>query len=620
MNFSQIRRFGQSHAWILLLPAAAVLFIPVNTIGFELPKLLVFAVLAMVSFGAHSADAVRRMPGRGFFHLFLAGIFLSTVFSVVPIISLVGAPPRHLGALAWAVFLLLFLEAASLAAQWKYRAAIVHAMLLANSLVVFEGLLQVLHADPFAAVFASDVFLGRVFSTTGQPDTLAMFILLTLPFVGWWCFSEGRSPVARSAGAALFAANLLTLAATASRSGLLGLGLIALLSVPCIFRWFRNLKGHGSWAVIVAAVLFLIVAGAQGVATMRERFSHPLEHGRSVGSRTIIWPAVARMIVARPIGYGPDTMALVSPRFIGKEIYRYESFTSTVDRAHDLALDLFLAFGPLGLLGFAGFAFALLRAARRGADDPDGFLFPCTLAFAGFFTATLFGFPAALPWAVFWIIAGIIAGITASSREASGDIVPAKLLAWTLLFCVVLEAGICISEIRGRLLLMRGQESFTDHLDAGANLILKASSAAPLDPEVVTRAAESQLRRIDELPENDPLRATLLANAATLVAHLQSITSGNDGIGFALLGWLRAEHHDMKGAVDAIREARRLLPASPIERRVAAQAFAVFGDGESEVKERESIGELLPPVFFDQASELHRIYLKENPWLSEFDK
>lgn len=615
MIFSQIRRFGELHAWIILLPLSGILFIPVDTVGFELPKILVLALLSLCAAGALSADAVRRLPGKGFFLLFIAGIALSVLFSVAPVLSLAGAPPRHLGVFAWAVFLLMFLEVASLTSVWKSRAAIVRALLLTNLLVVTEGLLQVLHADPIATVFSSDVFLGRVFSTTGQPDTLAVFILLTLPFAAAWAFSPRASGFARYAGTALTAANLLVLAGTASRSGILGLGMMALLCAPAIVRWLKRLSGRGSWAVILALIVIVAVAGAQGVSTMRERFSHPLEGGRSVGSRTIIWPAVIRMITARPIGYGPETMSLVSPQFIGKDIYKYESFTSTVDRAHNLPLDMLFAFGPLGLLGFAGISVSLILASRRPADDPDHLLLPARLALAGFFVATLFGFPAALPWALFWIIAGLIAGITGDSRASSGDRLYPNVMISALVLCALLETGVAVSEIRGRLLLAQGQQTYAGDRNAGANLLLTASRRAPFDPEVTMRAAESELSLLRTLPSGDPARPRLLDNAALLIAHLQSMTGNRSGMGFALLGWLRAEHRDMQGALAAIAEANRLMPVSPVERRVVAEAFAAYGDGESASKQQDSIIELLPPAFFDRYAELRRIYLKENPWL-----
>lgn len=614
MKYSQIANGLGIHLLPVLFGLIAVAFVPMDSIGFELPKLLLLTIAALL-FAAVSLQRSRNVPyvcGESFLWLFAVAVTLSVLTSVAPLLSIAGNAPRYMGALAWAALLLLFFGAARFAVSYEGRHTLRYCMVFAFIPLVSHAALQWFGADPLGHLFASELFLGRVFSFAGHPNTLAQFIVLLLPLVTLYAWRTRRT--------VSFIVPLLgvgVLSATASRSGLLALGVMTVFVLPLLLRLFRTSdRGQRRRMTVVGALAVLLTLGV-GLSAMTQRFSFASEGGRSVSSRALIWHASLNMLRERPMGYGPDTMALVSPRFLGPELYTVESLTATVDRAHNVLLDLWLATGPLGVVAFTGLMLSLLLRTwktRHDAEVPPEAA-AGSLGILGFATASFFGFPTSLSLTFFFLIAGMVAGSLAVSRPQCGSSLR-RMAIVTLMVFSVLHGALISMEIIGRVSLERGQALLATDAMEGADLLLHAAMLAPFDREVLTRAAETHLRLTSALSLSDPARDLSLQKAEALLITLHSLTNDGDGTAHALSAWSAALHGDAEGVELSLAVSRSLLPWSVVVRRVAAQVRRSMGDDAGALREEQSIAELLPQEFFVEGSEARRILLKENPWLT----
>ena len=189
----------------VLIVGGALVVIPLGVGGIPLVKFLVFALTVLIGAttialchpalaGAMNSEAAsRRRSSRmaqSFFYTFFAVVFLSPLWSAAPFLSVVGVEPRFEGVIAYVIFFGLALVAGSMVCRGQ-EAHLLRAVFWSNAGVVLYGLLQLVRMDPFGSWWEADLFLGRVFSTVGQPNMLAQFLLLTAPFAilaawQWW--------------------------------------------------------------------------------------------------------------------------------------------------------------------------------------------------------------------------------------------------------------------------------------------------------------------------------------------------------------------------------------------------------------------------------------------------
>ncbi|MFH0851277.1 MAG: hypothetical protein V1876_00830, partial [Candidatus Peregrinibacteria bacterium] len=217
-------------AWFsLALVLVAVIFLPLGTASFVLPKVFFLALAALLGALAALRDPERdalailltTWTGRAFLALIFVTAF-SPLWSIAPLQSIVGASPRFLGVLVQLSSFAIALAGIVLVQREGGRRWLLRSLLLANVLVTLYGFLQLIGLDPFAVLWQQgERFLGRVFSTIGQPTMLGNFLILTLPFI----ILESRK---KSAGwrwfwMILILLNLAVLLGTASRGALLGL-------------------------------------------------------------------------------------------------------------------------------------------------------------------------------------------------------------------------------------------------------------------------------------------------------------------------------------------------------------------------------------------------------------
>ncbi len=169
---------------------------------------------------------------------------------------------------------------------------IMAAMAWATSAIVVLGLLQ------------TERFQGRLAAgtdTLSNPNDLAFFLNVGLPFCGWYAADRGRSRLMRMAMAAILLCGIFVALRTGSRGGLVGL---ACLSVAL----FVSARGFGRLVVLmlglalaVGALLFLPKQIGERYLTIVtedvDDASNPEEVSRAVGSMHTRWDLLKNSLV-----------------------------------------------------------------------------------------------------------------------------------------------------------------------------------------------------------------------------------------------------------------------------------------------------------------------------------
>ncbi|MDP7069374.1 MAG: O-antigen ligase family protein [Candidatus Peribacteraceae bacterium] len=599
------------------LALIALTVVPMPTLGFELPKLFVASVFAsavgisMVFGRRRTIDLLMSSgAGKGFL-FFIAVTFASALWSVAPLMSVVGVAPRFQGVMAYGAFFTIAIFAAFYVRTNRGLIILEKGILLANLLVICYGVLQMIQIDPVSVLWQSDAFLGRIFSSIGHPNALGQFILLTWPFVIRRWTSDRRL-----LWGVLSILNLAVLLGTVSRSALLAAGVILILASPSIRTWLKShvAKMQTSQAFILSVLTVLCIC--IGLLFFSQRFALSTEGGRSTAARGVIWSGVVQMVAEHPIGYGLETLSIVTPRFIGKELYAFESLTTVVDRAHSTPLQLMATLGPLGLLSYYLLVFALLLAVwKRRNSESDTRILAAGAALLGFTIATLFGFPSVASAVFFWVICGMLIGLLTPEAKPRFSPMPSMLLNVSL-FCISLFSFLITAQWSHARIL---HESARQHRIAGdwsgsLELHQQGVLSFPHDRQSIMETAEYHLQDISRIKETSQ-RDDLIHSAEALITLQHHVTNGEDGMAHLLAAWLSALKGDLDTMESQFALAKAKLPESIAFHRTAAYVYGLLENQDQVDMHNAKLRGLLPGEFWDEKSQLRRILLKQHRWL-----
>ncbi len=597
--------------------AGVLAAIPADGLPFELPKTALLALGACIGIAgilAERADCLGRLRrsriGQAGLAFFLIAI-LSPAWSVAPLQSIVGASARFEGAFAYILYFAWMLIGMHMASTPQGRRYVEYTLLAAASGVVLYGILQILHLDPLQSQWQSDVFLGRNFSTLGQPNALGLWLLLVVPIVSRYMIRAAGA--ARILAAGLVIGSCILLLATVSRAAFFGLVAMIILGV----WWHRSRVKKFRWPHWAAALTASIVVLGLGSCFAQVRFSTAGEDTRSQSSRILLWNAAVRMIAHRPYGYGPDTLGLVSSTFLSPEIIRYEPLTVRIDRAHSQIFDLALSLGIAGAVIFYLFVLSLIATAtdansRPHTHDPR----PYALALAGSSLCLLFVFHTVTTAVTFFFITGVTLGLLLPSYKHVRSQLDTLSLSVVLLLLGTLVVG-TLCWMRSDLQMARARRALAGN-DLQAALVFSAQGVHtfPFDRVHLIDALELQL---DLVTMTDDAELTRQAgrHITRELMLLEQLTGGTDGFAYLLAAWKTALQGDRILTEAYLAKASVHSPGRVTYLRIAAHCFALLGDRAKVARARALLIELLPPDWRNPTSVPTRILLKENPWLSD---
>jgi len=323
--------------------------------------------------------------------IFIFILGLATIFSQSSHYSFWGYYTRKMGYLIWLHFFIFFLILFFNLKNRKQIARIFYIIVLTTGLVVLYGFLQVLGFDFFN--WSEPPSLGhRVFSTLGQPNFLASWLLLFFPVIFWIIFRYSsqdhlKAPLFstfkkekkehldktintsflkkiffRPIFVCLSLLTVIILVLTQSRASWIGF-FLALFFFIIIFSWQKNQK-RLAILLFVFLVLFSVFIVALNISPLQikatdhplmirfKTLSHLAEAGRL---RFIWWQNSLDLIGQKPIfslGFGPETQHLNFPQYYEPEYAALEGINKIPDRAHNDILDMTLMSGRLGLMSY----------------------------------------------------------------------------------------------------------------------------------------------------------------------------------------------------------------------------------------------------------------------------
>ncbi|MDR3311170.1 MAG: O-antigen ligase family protein [Oscillospiraceae bacterium] len=285
------------------------------------------------------------------------------------------------------------------------------ALVFGGVLVSGIGLMQYVLRDSLTFNWFDEVlFAGirRVYSTLGNPNVLAEYLLLVIPFAGAGIVAA-RDDLRRLFYAGALAVLVLCLVLTFSRGGYIGLAAAALVFLVMLDRRF-----------IIVAVLGILLLPFVLPDTVVNRFTSigDLKDG-STSYRLSIWLATLTMLRDYWfVGVGPGTAAF-------NKIYpKYAYDASIAQHSHNLFLQLVCDAGILALFAFLAVVISAVRAcaaglARAGDRFSRAYRIAAVSAIAGFLVQSMtdYSFYNYRVTLVFWAVVGL----TAAAARGSFD-------------------------------------------------------------------------------------------------------------------------------------------------------------------------------------------------------
>ena len=246
-----------------------------------------------------------------------------------------------------------------------------------GTLVGIVGIMQQMGADPVFGIAPSE---GRVFSTIGQPNSLAAYLVLTIATAA--AFLARPEPAVRAMAVVAIGVMSTTLILTGSRGGYAGL-IVGAVFAAIGLVWVSGARPvHVLEGLMLVALLglgsYLTVAPIRtGVDRSWERTfaSSTTRKGISNGFHLDLWHEGWRVSVDNPLlGTGQETFPLIFPDYARDLPDRTERALNKfrIESPHNVYLAITAGTGFPALASYltlvASFVVCVLRAARRAVS------------------------------------------------------------------------------------------------------------------------------------------------------------------------------------------------------------------------------------------------------------
>jgi O-antigen ligase len=445
--------------------------------SYVLPKLLlarslvlVLAALLVIRWMAGGAIVVKRTPLDLPLLAFITSALISAIAGVNLNVGLFGTYTRYDGVLTLITYAALFWLAVQTLKDTEDARSLLRAMLIGAYFVAIlaigQWLLGKLHGEE----------TPRAYGTLGNANVLGAYLAMLMGYA-YYELSQ-----ARSAGGRLIAANSLAI---------IGLALLLTLS-------------HSAWLGLFAGALILIAGGQFRVLSRRWQIASgvmgllilaaaaPIVLNRStdLAQRAGIWTDSLRLIASRPIlGFGPDTVGLVFPRF---QTAPWVSGYVQIDKAHSELLQVAATQGLVGLAIFIWICAVFVMAfwGHRGLPV----MWPLFAGWAAYQVVIWLNFTAIGSAFSFWIFAAasiVLMGATEEKRmvpalsrapaAAAGTLAAVALVA--LAFSAVVLPYLADSSLRDAVA--------AQHAQRPSEAAAPAARARDLNPQESVYAAEA---------------------------------------------------------------------------------------------------------------------------------
>lgn len=346
--------------FVFLFP---LVYSPFNFDGYGLPRLVlfraVFLFLGLIWFIKVAKTGKLRLiasPVLVPLSLYVLVSLFSVINSIHPRTSFYGNHTRYEGFFTIVNYTFLFLLAANFGGRLKFLIRLFRAEVASAALVAIFGLYQ----------YVNSGFSIRAFSTFLNPDFLGYYLVMILPAGMGLLLIESNFRL-KILWLGVSIVSFACLVVTFTRGAWLGF----LASVFCIGLMLgsRLWKERRIW--VVSLLIFLLLSGvgisylSQPLSTqemsLQRRLASVVQFtGGTARARIELWRSALQMVAQRPLlGWGPDTLSLVYPRYKSSTFIRLEGSDVTPDKTHNDFLQISTTKGLMGLATYLWFLIAL---------------------------------------------------------------------------------------------------------------------------------------------------------------------------------------------------------------------------------------------------------------------
>ena len=377
--------------------------------------------------------------------VFIGSQLISTIFSIDPLTSWLGYYSRFNGGLA-SIICYCLLYWAFVSNFWKQDAIkLIKILLSSATLVSLYGILE--HFGIDKDIWVQDV-QSRVFSTLGQPNWLAAWLVALMP-IGWALRLNPRH-TKNWLWITLSALFFTTLLFTKSRSGLLGFvvanfifwGLVLLKYKK---QFLREFIIHNSLFLI----LFLLIGSPFRASNIQPPISPGIPSLETGGTesgtiRKIVWKGATQVWLHYPVfGSGVETFAFTYYKFRPVEHNLVSEWDFIYNKAHNQFLNTAANSGTTGLLSYLFLIGASVYLfTRKFENSEEGILNLALLAgFVSLSATNFFGFavvPTELTFFLFPAFAIAIAGNSTEYQVRSKKLENTQKMSTLFVLCTLL--------------------------------------------------------------------------------------------------------------------------------------------------------------------------------------
>lgn len=327
---------------------------------------------------------------------FLVAYGISALVSVAPIVSLVGYYPTFTGGVTYLLFLLVsFVITVKLKSEWRL---ILESLVLTGSLVALIGIFEYLYHLAFGYGW-----FYRISSTIGQPNRLAIYLLVLIP-IGWGMFQAERSLIKKKFY--LVCLTLMTVAFFLTFSRTTYFAAICLGAIFLVVNFSRLKLKEVLVFVGIGFGLFVYLAFSS-IGAIRDLSGTSLELRMSeiIGGMSAI---SNRTLLRQLVGSGPDTTYFTFFRYRPAEYNKSVEEKSTgpgMLRNH--YLNILSTTGVIGLATYLSvFLLFLSRAYRlaKGNFAKQGIF----LSFIAIGLTSFFYYQTEVVMVLFWVFGGLV--------------------------------------------------------------------------------------------------------------------------------------------------------------------------------------------------------------------
>lgn len=405
-----------------------LIFIPATFELFEFPKMMTVYTGAILVGTAWIVRcfAVRRVlyqrtPFDFALALFLGAHILATLFSIDPHTSLFGYYTRFNGGLLSTIsYLTLFGASVTFLSGSKARRLLAF-IVISTVLVTLWGLPTKFGLDPSCFVinrsFTNPCWsvnfnpMYRVFSTLGQPNWLASFLILTGPLVVYGAYlSKGMR---RMFLAGMVFCMTILLFWTQSRGGLAGLVVILILALgAAVLRVHHRAARLGLLIGGVGILVFISSALWQLISTRMD----------TIVIRKSVWDGALQVFRHYPLlGSGVETFAYAFDQFRPLSHLSTPEWDFIYNKAHNEFLNLLATTGAVGFASYmvllGTILWFLIQRVRMGTQSVRFLSLAAFLGIVGYVVTIFFGFSVVPVSLLLFLIPAVVFGLSDDSLK-----------------------------------------------------------------------------------------------------------------------------------------------------------------------------------------------------------